>query len=472
MTRFASSKIAVVVIAIGAALAFGGRASGQSVRSVHTFNGSDGANPYAALVQGTDGNLYGTTIDGGANGSGNFFRMARGGKVTSLYDFCSEANCADGQYPVTALVEGADGNFYGTTQSGGTFTFGTVFRITPAGALSVLHSFNGDDGAAPYGGLVLASNGNFYGSAAVGGTYGAGTIFTITPGGALTTLYEFCSKPGCSDGQSPAGTLAQGTDGNLYGVTHVGGSYADCDVNGCGTVFRMTLNGKLKTLHVFDVSDGEYPYGGLVQAANGVFYGTAAGGGTGNDGTIFTIDGSGDFNLLYSFGGADGASPYQMMLGSDGNLYGVTQYGGTKFVRGSVFECTPDGTLTNLHTFNGHDGKNPYGLMQDTDGAFYGTTYFGGKNGDGVVFRMSTGLAPFVETQPTFGSVGVQVTILGTELKGATAVSFGGVAAAFTVVSNSEMVTTVPLGAKSGAVTVTTAKGETLQSNVEFRVVK
>ncbi|MGC2248290.1 MAG: choice-of-anchor tandem repeat GloVer-containing protein [Terriglobales bacterium] len=466
---------AVSAIVVAPLLTLSGASSAQVFRLRHAFNGTDGANPYAGLVQGTDGNLYGTTIDGGVNGGGNVFKMTPGGKLTSLYDFCSQPNCADGQYPVTTLIEGADGNFYGTAQSGGTDNYGTVFKITPTGTLTTLHSFNGRDGAAPYGSLMLANNGDFYGSADVGGAYGAGTIFTITPAGVLTTLYNFCSQGGCTDGQYPAGQLIQGSDGNLYGVTHAGGSYANCNVDGCGTIFKMTLSGKLKTLHTFDAANGEYPYGGLIDDGQGLFYGTTASGGAGNDGIIFTITLGGDFSTLYSFTGPDGAEPYGMLLGSDGNFYGTTLYGygDGAYPRGSVFEITPGGTLTNLHTFDGRHGKNPYsGLVQHTNGTFYGTTYFGGRYGNGIVFTVSTGLAPFVETQPASGNVGMAVTILGTKLKGATAVSFNGSPAAFTVVSSSEILTNVPAGAKTGTVSVTTSKDGTLKSNVAFRVTR
>ncbi len=475
-TRDSWKEIAVLLaICTAALLTLSGTSSAQIFRLRHAFNGTDGANPYTGLVQGTDGNLYGTTIDGGVSGGGNVFKLTRGGKVTSLYDFCSQPVCADGQYPVTVLIEGPNGNFYGTTQSGGPDDDGTVFKITPTGTLTTLHSFNGNDGAAPYGSLMLAANGDFYGSNSVGGTFGAGTIFTITPNGVLTTLYSFCSRGGCTDGQFPAGQLIQGSDGNLYGVTHAGGSYANCSVDGCGTIFKMTLSGKLTTLHTFDGTDGEYPYGGLIDDGNGLFYGTTAAGGVGSDGTVYTITSSGAFNTLYSFSGPDGAEPYAMLLGSDGNFYGTTLYGygDGPYPRGSVFEITPGGTLTNLHTFDGRHGKNPYsGLVQDTNGTFYGTAYFGGHDGDGIIFTVSTGLAPFVELQPTSGNVGVEVTLLGTNLKGATAVSFNGTPAAFTVVSTSEILTNVPAGAKTGTVAVSTPKNGTLKSNIAFRVTR
>ena len=446
----------------------------QTFRALHTFTGNDGANPYVGLVQGTDGYLYGTTIDGGVNGGGNVFKMARSGKLTPLYDFCSQDNCTDGQYPVTVLLEGADGNFYGTTQSGGTNGgAGTVFKITPSGTLTTLYSFAGPDGAGPYGTLVLATNGNFYGTTNGGGAVNAGTVFTMTPSGALTTLYTFCSKSKCSDGQYPVGPLIQGPDGNINGTTHAGGNYAACNVDGCGTIFKITPAGKLTTLHAFDATDGDYPYGGVIAGPNSLFYGTTGSGGANNDGTIFTIDSKGHFNTLYNFSGPDGAEPYAILLGSDGNFYGTTLYGGTGVYFGSVFEITPAGTLTTLHSFARSHGKNPYsGLVQDTDGTFYGTAYFGGADNDGIVFTVSTGLPPFVETQPASGKIGTGVTILGTNLKGVTAVSFNGTPAKFTVVSSSEIMTNVPSGATTGTVTVTTPKDGTLNSNVAFRVGK
>lgn len=445
----------------------------QTFRALHGFIGSDGANPYVGMVQGTDGNLYGTTIDGGAYGSGNVFKMTTSGKVTSLYDFCSLPNCADGEYPVTILVEGADGNFYGTTQSGGTAGgYGTVFQLTPTGSLTTLHSFSGNDGAAPYGSLLLAANGDFYGTTNVGAAYGAGSVFTITSAGVLTTLYNFCSQSRCSDGQYPVGPLTQAANGDIYGVTYAGGDYAACNVDGCGTVYKINLSGKLTTLHTFAATDGDYPHTGVIEAPNGLFYGTASSGGANNDGTVFTIDSSGTFNTLYNFSGADGINPSAMLLASDGNFYGTTLYGGTTYPRGSVFEITPDGVLTNLHTFDGRHGKNPYGLVQDTNGTFYGTAYFGGADNDGILFSVSNGLPPFVETQPTSGNIGVAVTILGASLKNASAVSFNGTPAAFTVISSTEITTNVPAGATSGSLTVVTSKGATLKSNVEFRITK
>lgn len=390
MTSLRSAIMALTVFVFYAAAVVASAA--QSFTKLHSFQGTDGANPYVGLVQGTDGNFYGTTIDGGAYGGGNVFKMTAEGKVTSLYTFCSQSGCPDGQYPDTVLVEGGDGNVYGTTQSGGTNGgYGTVFKITPRGKLTTLHSFNGDgDGAAPYGSMVLATNGDFYGTTNVGGAYGGGNVFKITSQGKLTTLYSFCSQSSCSDGQYPVGPLIQAKDGSIYGTTHAGGNNSCTD--GCGTAFRITLSGKLTTLHRFDQTDGDYPYGGVVQGRNGEFYGTTGGGGANNWGTVFKMTSSGKLTTLHSFDGTDGSSAYALGVSSDGNFYGTTSTGGAS-KDGTVFKITPGGKLTVLHTFAGKDGKNPYGgLVQGTDGMFYGTTYFGGADNDGTIFRLSVGL--------------------------------------------------------------------------------
>ncbi len=183
---------------------------------------------------------------------------------------------ADGAYPYAALVQGANGNFYGTTYDGGTHSDGTVFEMTQAGELTTLYNFcaqpNCSDGAVPYG-LMLATNGNFYGITYNGGIDNTGTIFEITPAGQLTTIYRFCSQTECDDGIWPRGTLLQGRNGNFYGTTSHGG------VNGAGTVFEVTAAGALTTLHTFGFTDGSYPESGLVQATSGSFYGTTSEGG-------------------------------------------------------------------------------------------------------------------------------------------------------------------------------------------------
>ena len=456
----------------------------SSFITLASFNFTDGAVPYAGLIQATNGNLYGTTQIGGAGGEGTIFQITPSGTLTTLYSFCSQSNCADGEVPYAGLIQATKGDLYGTTTVGGTHDEGTVFKITPAGTLTTLYSFCSQsecaDGAEPYAGLVQASNGNLYGTTLYGGTgancyfgaEGCGTVFSITPGGTLTTLYSFCTKRNCADGALPYAGLIQGTDGSLYGTASAGG------YEGQGTFFKITPTGTLTTLYEFcGLGCPNEPEGALVQAASGEFYGTTFNGGSGSNGTVFSITPGGKLTTLYSFctqsNCTDGALPYAgLVLGTDGNFYGTTVFGGANGY-GTIFQITPSGTLTTLYSFcaqsNCTDGSNSEGgLVQGTSGDLYGTTCCG-ADGWGTVFRLYVGLGPFVETLPTSGKVGGAVKILGTNLTGATSVSFNGTAAAFTVVSASEITTAVPAGATTGAVQVVTPSG-TLSSNVPFRV--
>jgi uncharacterized repeat protein (TIGR03803 family) len=252
-----------------------------SYTNLYSFNSipNDGQNPYAGLVQGSDGNFYGTTQQGGTNGHGTVFRISPSGSYTNLYSFNSVPN--DGYYPAGGLVQGSDGNFYGTTQQGGTDDAGTVFRISPTGTYTNLYSFDYTDGAYPLAGLVQGSDGNFYGTTQDGGTYGDGTVFQISPSGCETNLWSFT---GCRDGAYPLAPLVQGSDGNFYGTTQNGGTFGD------GTAFRITPSGSLTIIWSFTGgSDGAYPFAGLVQGSDGNFYGTADGGGANNYGSVFQL---------------------------------------------------------------------------------------------------------------------------------------------------------------------------------------
>jgi len=453
----------------------------QTFNSLVSFNTNDGSNPlYVSLVQGLDGNYYGTTQYGGVSGQGNVFAVTPGGTVTSLYSFCSQLGCADGKWPLAGLLLATNGIFYGTTQEGGANGQGTVFSITSAGTLTTLYSFcsqtNCSDGNFPEGGLIQASNGNFYGFAYEGGSFGFGTFFEITSAGKLTTLYNFSGN----DGGQPIATPVQGTNGNFYGTAYAGGGALH------GTIFEITPGGKLTTLYTFctlpSCDDGSFPIGALVQAPNGTFYGTASGNGLNGQGTVFEITSAGKFTVLYNFcslsGCADGATPLGgLVLATDGNFYGTTEIGGTDN-QGTVFRMTPAGKLTTLHSFDVTDGSLVTGgLLQATNGSFYGITQNGGAGnvgcqlpqGCGTVFSVSVGLGPFVETLPSFGKVGAGITILGNNLTGATGVSFGGTAAAYKVVSGSEIQAQVPAGATTGTVQVVLPSG-TLNSNAAFRV--
>ena len=396
-----------------------------TLRTVDSFNGTDGTSPWNALVQGTDGNFYGTTSNGGANGFGTVFKINQG-TVTTLHSFTNH----DGTTPQGGLVQGSDGNFYGTTLYGA-FGYGTVFKIAPSGTFTTLHKFSGgaQDGGYLYPALIQATDGNFYGVTWGGGHYGGGTVFRITPAGTVTTLHDFCSVVSCPDGEKAVGGLVQGSDGNLYGTTARGGNNS-CN-EGCGTVFQIALSGTLTTLHLFNGGDGYSPFGSLVQGTDGILYGLTPFGGTNNS----CVDGC-----------------------------------------GTIFSITTSGTLTTLYNFCSQagctDGATPVevgGLIQDTDGTFYGTTALGGNSNVGTVFSLSVGLGPFVKTLPPSGRVGAAVRILGTNLTGATSVTFNGTAATFNVVAPSFIVTHVPTGATTGNVQVVTPGG-TLTSNVPFRV--
>jgi uncharacterized repeat protein (TIGR03803 family) len=437
-------------------------ASAQTFTSLASFNGANGADPfYAALVQGLDGNLYGTTSARGAHGKGTVFKISPTGKVTTLYSFCAKSKCADGSTPYGGLVLGTDGNFYGMTFVGGTLNAGTVYRITPAGKLTTLHSFQFSDGYNPYDALVQGSDGNFYGTTTYGGAHLLGNVFKITPQGVVTNLHSFDD----SDGAEPEAGLIQGTDGNFYGTTYTGGSSG-----GYGTAFKITPAGVFTSLHSFDDNvDGRQVVPGLVQGTDGNFYGTTGGGGPLGYGTVFVMTPTGTVTVLHNFDITDGDAPNSLALGTDGNFYGTTISGGTNG-DGVLFEITPSGTYSALHTFTGPDGDFIFaGPMQATDGNLYGTTQLGGSKNDGTVFKAEIGLGVFVKSVPVAGKVGTSVKILGNNLTGATSVSFNGTAAAFHVVSASEITTTVPSGATTGVIQVTAPSG-TLSSNVFFQV--
>jgi uncharacterized repeat protein (TIGR03803 family) len=479
-----------------------------TLTTLHRFDATDGYQPNAALIQGTDGNLYGMTAFGGAHGEGTVFKITPGGKLTTLYDFCSQSNCTDGAAPYgIRLVQATNGDFYGTTSEGGAsggnvdlcggVGCGTVFKITPSGKLTTLYSFcsqgggNCTDGTFPNS-LVQGTDGNLYGTASGGGYNGGdvchgysgcGTVFKITPSGTLTTLHTF----DYTDGANSQAALVQGTDGNFYGTTTFG--VASGGTYGLGTVFKITPSGTLTTLYSFSCSQGGCPDGTfpheLIQATDGNFYGTTEQGGIvgcegkSGCGTVFKITPTGNLTTLYAFGHmGNGNGPYAgLTQATDGNFYGTTYLGGGMKYGGTVFKITPSGELTAVYRFcsrGGYrctDGSNPQGaLLQDTNGRLYGTTYEGGGlQQNGTIFGLSVGLRQFVETQPTSGKVGRAVKILGTSLTGATSVTFNDTASTFTVVSASEITTTVPLGATTGTVQVVTPGG-TLSSNVPFTV--
>jgi len=326
---------------------------GGSFSNLLSFSSSNGAHLFGGVVQGSNGNLYGTTADGGAHSDGTVFSVTTAGmSMNTLYNFCPQTPCSDGLVPKSGLVLANDGNFYGTTSEGGTNDLGTVFQITPSGTLTTIYSFDGTQhGANPAAALIQGTDGNLYGTTTNGGSRNRGTMFKITTGGSLTVVLSFCMASGCSDGIGPSGSLIQGSDGNFYGTTVSGGAYHR------GTIYKVTPSGTLTTLHSFDLTDGSQPTGGVVQGFDGNLYGTTYGGGTHHWGTVFKIATSGEsFSTLRSFGITDGALPDAPLLqASDGNLYGTT-YAGGLHDKGTVFEITTSGSFTLLYSFGFNDG--------------------------------------------------------------------------------------------------------------------
>jgi len=387
------SRNLLAAFILGTTALFGASARGQQYQVLHQFH-PDAASPNG-LIQASDGNFYGTTSGGGAIGVGTVFKMDASGAVTTLHSFTGN----DGVRPLAGLVQGSDGNFYGTTTFGGGSGLGTVFKITPSGTLTTLHSFTGSDGASPqFGRWIQASDGNFYGTTIQGGEHKLGTVFKITPSGTFTTLHSFAG----SDGSYPSAGLIRGSDGNFYGTAALGGA------SGVGTVFKMDSSGTLTTLHSFAGSDGSYPQAELIEGSDGSFYGTTPSGGVANNalnrGTVFKITPAGVFTSLHSFAQIDGTFPSAGLIqASDGNFYGTTNQGGTGSV-GTVFKMDSSGTVTSLHSFAGSDGANPSAsLIQASDGNFYGTTSTGGAENDGTVFKMnSSGAVTTVTTLYSF----------------------------------------------------------------------
>lgn len=486
MTRPTVIKHVCAIFLFCVAIAAG--VTAQTFTTLLNFNGNDGEWPYTSLILGTDGNLYGVTFQGGVSancqaqgveyGCGVFFRMTPDGTLTTIYDFCQESGCADGIFP-TGITLSSNGNFYGATQGGGANGHGTIFRITSSGTLATLYNFcaqaNCADGSYADAGLIQATDGNWYGTTFGGGNpgceeYGCGTVFRMTPAGQLTTLYSFPSTG------NPAAPLILGRDGSLYGTTT-----ASAGSRGSSTIFKITLSGAFTTLYQFDsaadVQDG------LVQGTDGNFYGTSAAGGSNSNGncsngstcgTVFKLTPGGTLTTLYNFCSQsncmDGAIPLSPLIqASDGRFYGMTASGGA-LQAGVVFSISSAGSLSILQSFNGTNGAGPNsGFFQNTDGLMYSMTTYGGPSNAGVAFSLNLGLHPFATFVRSIGKVGSTVQILGQGFTGTTAVSFNGTPATYSIKSDTFLTANVPSGATSGLVTVTTPSGM-LTSNRQFHV--
>ncbi|HZM06165.1 MAG TPA: choice-of-anchor tandem repeat GloVer-containing protein [Candidatus Saccharimonadales bacterium] len=374
--------------------------------------GSSGDYSQNSLVQGRNGNIYGTAYLGGAQGYGTVFSLNTNG----VFSWVIALDNIHGSYPSAGLVSGPDGTLYGTTAAGGAFDWGTVFSVTPAGDFHSIYSFTGkDDGINPQANLVFGADGYLYSTTQAGPTNagidrGYGTVFKVSTNGTLIWSFAF----NLTNGFYPLAGLVQGADGNFYGTTFEGGTNNIVN-GGNGTIFVINSNGVFTNLYSFkNGADGANPYASLAQGSDGNFYGTTYSGGTNSEGAIFKITPRGVLTPLVSFNGTNGSYPEAaLLLAADGNFYGTTFSGGLGFPAtsyGTLFQMTPSGGLTTLVSFNGnYDGAFPYvGVIQGSDGGLYGTTSEGGVNdlaqgGDGAIFRVGF-LAPFLQSVVRSGS--------------------------------------------------------------------
>lgn len=393
----AAAKLALALIVLASVPTAGA----QTFRLLYQFkSGRDGSSPYSSLILDPEGNLYGTTMIDGAYSYGTVFKVSPEGKETVLHSFTGTGG--DGANPVAPLIRDATGNLYGTTEYGGLFGdacggngCGIVFKLDPSGKETVLYSFAGIpqvDGMNPLQGLVRDSKGNLYGTTSQGGIYSYGnsygTVFKIDPAGKETLLHSFNPfNPPYDDGWYPmGGALLRDSEGNLYGTTYLGGEPH------FGVVFKLDASGTENVLYNFGGSgDGAYPYGALVRDTAGDLYGVTMQGGTYQGGTIFKLDDNNNETIVHSFGGSGDGAPPGGGLARDGagNLYGTTTEGGSSYF-GTVFKLDPSGKETVLHTFLGKQGNGPdWGVIRDSKGNLYGTTQYGGAYGGGVVFKVT-----------------------------------------------------------------------------------
>jgi uncharacterized repeat protein (TIGR03803 family) len=481
-----------------------------------TSNYPDGANPYAEMIEGADGNYYTTTIAGGAGtcpglsqvipGCGAIVKITPSGQLSVVYSFpydSSSQTAPEGLNPQAGLVQGPDGNFYGAATYGGSLGAagpcitpsrigggcGTIFKITPAGKATVLHTFCGGngcgslatDGYLPAGRLIFGTDGNLYGTTQFGGVFqgvfNSGTIFRISRSGTYKILHVFSGNSNTGDGANPAAGLIQASDGNFYGTTMSGGTSGIY-----GTVFKMTHSGAVTVLHSFmSVNDlnGAQPEGALVEASDGNLYGTAASGGANGRGTVFRVSKSGVFKKTYDFTQAAGNVGFLPKAGliqaSDGNLYGTAWEGGGPTQVGSIYQLTLPGIATLEAGFDGQNtGSAPVdALLQGSDGKLYVTSQNGGgPNGSGVqgtLAVLSASLPPPKPSisgfRPAKAKVGQKVMVSGTSFVGTTAVTFHGTSSSFVVNASGFVTATVPAGATSGRISVTTAGGIATSKN-------
>jgi len=402
MSTFCTSALIAILAAIACAT---GAAAKDGYRVLYFFQGGDdGYTATPGLVIGKNGNLYGTTSQGGGSGCfgggcGTVYQLSPSGEETILHRF---TGIPDGFYPGAGLIADGAGNFYGTTEFGGqsgcqsNLGCGTLFKLAPDQTESVLFAFQyqGD----PDSGLARDKHGNLFGViskayGAVGcGGIGCGAVFELLHGAKYKVLHDFTGE---NDAATPEGNLVADSDGNFFGTSYEGGSGTNCSsgFGGCGTVYKMTPDGTVTILHNFQGGkDGAHPYGPVVFDGAGNLYGTTEYGGSGKDcgygcGTVFKISQSGKETVLYAFKNPkDGYAPrWSPVLDDAGNLYGTTLLGGSSCADtgcGTVFRLSPDGAKTTLHIIHdaSSEGFAPVGLVRDKKGNLFGTLLGGGPH--------------------------------------------------------------------------------------------
>ena len=472
---------------------------------LHTFagDGSEGQSCNGLLL-GTDGNFYGTCEMGGNNSAstGTFFQVTPTGTLTVLHFFDGTfSGTTDGCYPLGLPVQASDGNFYGTTFECGVNDAGILYKITPAGVFSVIHpfAFGSADGNQPEGALIQGSDGNLWGTLSFGGANNGGAVFKSTLKGTESLVFSFASCPGTTTGCNPFAGLVQGTDGNYYGTAEQGGA------NNQGVAFKVTPGGTYTLLHSFNSATdmGAYPILPLTLVTDGNFYGVATdciGGGC-SPADLFEITSKSVFTDIFNFpvlGGNNNSVPLSpLLLSTTGTFYATTYEGGSGL--GSFYSlANGQSAFVALQQTSAKEGSQinilgqgfssssvvKFGGVAATRATLTGSTFIqatvpaGALTGKITVTTGATTLSslvtfkvtPLVKTfSPTSGPVGTPVTITGTGLSQATAVKFNGTAATFTVNSDTQITTSVPTGATTGKITVTT-KGGTASSSTSFTV--
>jgi uncharacterized repeat protein (TIGR03803 family) len=460
---------------------FGWSIPASTVAKIYGFSGPDGSTPQSGLTLGLDGSFYGTTETGGIYGKGSVFKISLGGVLNQLYSF---TDGTDSAYPWTPPIQGTDGSIYGTTYNG--TNPGRAYKITAAGVFSVIAVLPSKTQAP----LIFANDGNLYGTTPYGGTYNRGTVFKLTTKGVLTIIHSFTAE-------LPGGPVMQAADGKLYGTTPWGGT------NGEGTIYSMSLSGgSFKVLHNFLASEANNSIAGLVQGSDKFLYGVAQAGGPNGQGSLFRINTTGTvFSVLYGFQSALGDAPMSTpVLHTNGIIYGTTNHGGpVNSAYGTLYsfdnKLKPFASLViiwsgkvgtevgiigqGFTTATGvkfGTGPGTFTLVSDTymiaspaTGATTGAVTILEPGGNLVTPQTFKVLPTISSISPTSGPVGTSVTFTGTSLSQASAVTFGGLKATFTINSDTSVTAVVPTGAITDKPHITT-KGGTAASPTNFTV--